>query len=301
MVVNGPDGIPDYLIGSRFYYYDTETYNRLNGQSVYRPAMSAPIGSPVSASTPGQTNPLSMVGTATKSPVAPKQSAWSEKDVYGRTGPSNMAIGASMGAQGAAEVIGNVQKANVAQYNTDVEYWNQQGKWWFDKNADFAPSFEDYAPDMPSAQKAVGGAGGAIGGGALKGGLTGAGVGMMAGGPVGAAIGAGVGILVGAIEGMFTLGAAKEADRKNAKNAQNEYKKQLKEWTYAMNARLNERKNVSEAGQKGFISQAGQVAIGRKKEKALTAEQKRQAILQSIMGAGTVAQAKRQEKQARWS
>lgn len=301
MVLNGPEDIPDNMIGSRFYYYDTETYQRLYGDQVSQPSgipMSAPMGN---VSKSGMADTLSMAGTASKGPVVPKKpSAWSETDVYGRTRPSNMAIGVAYGAQAAADTVGNVQQANVAQYNTDVNYWNQQGKWWFDKNADFAPAFDDYAPDMPSAEKAVGGAGGAIGLGALKGAATGAAAGAMTGNPIGVAVGAGVGALVGAIEGIFTLGAAKEADKTNKRNAQNEYKKQLKEWTYGMNARLNQSRNQSENQQKAFISQAGQVSIGRKKEKALTAEQKRQAILQSIMGAGTVAQSKRAENQARW-
>ncbi len=306
LVLNSPEDIPDGMIGARFYYYDPETYKRLYGDQVTQPTtespqipMSAPIGRTVSK--PGIKTTLSMSDTASQVPKAKKPSAWSEKDIYGRNQTSNLSIGVAYGAQAAANTVQNVQQANVAQYNTDVDYWNQQGKWWFDKNAEFAPSFEDYAPNMPSAEKAVGGAGGAIGGGALKGAATGASIGAMTGNPVGIAVGAGVGALVGAIEGIFTLKAAQEADRKNLENSHNEYKKQLKEWTYSMNARLNQSKNTSEESQKGFIAQAGQLSISRKKEKAFTAEQKRQAILQSIMGSGDVAQSKRSANKARWS
>lgn len=302
IVLNGYEDIPDYLIGSRFYFYTPEEYRKYGVQSKPSIPMSAPIGNPIipQVNKSNIKTTMAAAGTAAKGPEV-KSNTWTEKDIYGRSRPTNMAIGTMMGFQAGADVVGGIQAANTAQYGADVDYWNQQGKWWFDKNADFAPSFEEYAPNMPSAEQAVGGAGGAIGAGALKGGLSGAAVGTMIAPGVGTAVGAGVGALVGAIEGMFALGAAKDEDRKNKRNAQNEYKKQLKEWTYAMNSRLNQRKNVSEAEQKSFIGQAGQLSISRKKEKASTAESRRQAILQSIMGAGTVAQTKKLTNQSRWS
>ena len=214
--------------------------------------------------------------------------------------PGAGAIGAMYGAQAVNEMIGGVQQANLAQYNTDVNYWNQQGKWWFDKNADFAPTRSQYIGNMPSAVKATGGAAGTMGLGALKGAATGAATGAMIGGPVGAVIGGGVGALVGLVEGFFTNSAAKHADQQALDNANREYERQLKEWTYAMNSRLTQTRNAMDTSQRLFLAQSGQEAIGRKKEAGITAEHRRQQMIASIMGSGSVQQAERQRRMARW-
>lgn len=231
-------------------------------------------------------------------------------------------------ANAAVDQIGQVAQAkkNIAvdAYLNDVDYWNKQGKWWFDKNADYAPTFEEFnGSGAPSAVNAIR-EGSMTGNGILdstlggfgKGAATGASIGFAVGLPaggvgaipaaiIGGAIGAVVGTVGGLIIGIMEWSSAKKEDAKQKERAYNEYKKQLKEWTYHKNI-LNEKNRVStmsaitqkQQGTEELGMQRRQAAKKESSAKNETLRNRMINVLSNLGGAKAQAQAQRQ---ARWS
>jgi hypothetical protein len=211
----------------------------------------------------------------------------------------NMGIG--MGAGAIGDIAGAEQNLNTNQYLTDLDYWKKQGKWWFDKNADYAPTFEEFAPDMPSAEDAAKkNIGWTIAGGAAKGAEVGA-----AFGPEGAGVGALAGGVIGTIEGIMSWKDGKAKDAKEKERAYNEYKQQLKEWTFAKN---NKNRAEVSARTEGILSEAR--AIGENKrvlaqQKESTdiqrAASRRSQLVDILQGAGSIKDARNKKMASRWA
>ena len=211
---------------------------------------------------------------------------------------AGLAKGIGAGAGFVSDAVQSVQNARMQDYSNQMQQ-TQQGM-TFDKNADYAPTFDEFAGDMPSAEQAVGGAGGAIGGGALKGAASGAAVGTsIAPGP-GTAIGAGVGAIVGAIEGIFGWDSAKDTDAKNKAAALKEYERKLKEWTYNQNSRIAAKTGDDIGEEKKSIAQNAALGYQRKKEAAVTSEERRQMMIQTIMNVGNLKTQQQQQNASVW-
>lgn len=256
---------------------------------------------------------------------------------------------ATMGGAGAAQaeeprtedkaILGAVQKGigdvlsankNLKQdeFEKDLEYWKSQGKWWFDKNADYAPTFEEFTGEIPSATdslkdsmliKADGSAGSNIGG-AFMNPMAIEGVGSTADKILGksegfsayvgdsamqGAMSSGfLGGIVGAIEGVMSWDSAQAADAKEKKRAYEEYKKQLKEWTIQKNKVNDQMKASATEDRLADIRKTAEIGYQRKEkekeQKKQSAAESRQAMIDALSSAGSFKASKRNERMNRW-
>lgn len=221
-------------------------------------------------------------------------------------------------------------KANLAQDTlaSDMRYWQEQGKYWFDKEQDVRPDIEKYLAEMPSSTGAL--VEGTMTGGTWSNGSnTGKGVsaamldpvgfavgasgskkaefvwnktgeGAVSGAMTGGGVGAVVGAALGAIMSLFTWSASESQDKKNKELARIEMEKRLKEWTINRNNRLlNQRKNtIAETEAKKSVYEAKKKA--EQSEKNAMAISRRDSIRKAFENAGTIAKNKRMERGRRW-
>lgn len=297
--VKGYFDIPEKLIGSDFFFFNPDKYQ---SDETYRTAVTNMADS-VKPKIGGMGVAKQSAGVGAVVPQTkersisqtPPQTSSSEVPPAARD-YSKAAIGTMAGASMVGDVANQMKQAGVNDYLMDVNYWNQQGKWWFDKNAEYAPTFEEYVGDMPSAKDAVSPVATTIGRTA-----QGAAAGTAIAPGVGTAIGAGVGALVGVVESIFSWDSAEEQDAKNKERALNEYKKQLKEWTYARNRRFADERARITGEYHNFIRGANEQAKAIKQQQAHRKEGRRQQMVDSFLSAGNVAKKKRAEKIAIFS
>lgn len=213
--------------------------------------------------------------------------------------------------QAVTDTVGAIAetKKNLAvnEYIYDVNYWKSQGKDWFDPKVDSAPTFEEYMPNMPSANDALkeGSLTGhpvaesAIGG-AVSMGITGATIGTMAG-PVGTLIGGGIGALVGGvtgyIQGIMTWNSAKDMDAKNKQRAYDEYTTKLKQWTLQKNAQNEVRRKEAIA----LEYKMREIGETKKKEEKQEKNESRAKIMAAIMNLGGFSAQKKAQRAGKWS
>jgi hypothetical protein len=276
---------PEYR--KRILSFDTSTETTTD-QSVAQPVggigtMQAPTSRVAGVTERGMASTNTGIGAVTPTKV--------EKPEITKT-----QIGVTAGLSAIGEFADSQKNLKTNEYLTDVDYWQKQGKWWFDKNADYAPTLAEYSGNMPSAIEAINPTMNVLGG-AAKGAATG----MAIGGPVGATVGAGVGALVGVVESIFGMSSAKKQDAKNKERTINEYNQQLKEWTYARNKRFSEERAVSVERQQAGIRAIGAASKEIKKEKAMNKEDRRQALIKSFLGAGLVGEKQRTSNIQRWA
>lgn len=184
------------------------------------------------------------------------------------------------------------------EYENDLRYWQEQGKYWFDPNADIKPDLEQYLNMMPSALESRG-----VGGDVMNmvtQTAQGAATGAQMGGGWGALAGGGTGLLLGTFQTIFGRKAAREEDEKNRARAIAQYEKDLKEWTVR---RLKRQKAESEAR---YQKQKADREARRDKEKVEEFEkgqrvgQRRQQLAQVILSAGKLSEAGRRANMERW-
>jgi hypothetical protein len=300
--VKGAFEIPEKLIGSDFFFFDPDKFaadpeykKKVMGFSTNTTAeQSVPVGgigtmqAPTSRATGVTERGIEGTGTTPIGVVTPTKTA--------KTELTKTQIGVTAGLSAIGEFAGAQKNLATNEYLTDVDYWQKQGKWWFDKNADYAPSLAEYSGNMPSATEAINPAMNIVGGAA-----TGAATGMAVGGPVGAAVGAGAGALIGVVESIFGMSSAKKQDAKNKERTLAEYQKQLTEWTYAKNKRYHDETVLKDTARREEIKGAVEAAIGKKKEKAMNKEDRRQALIKSFLGAGLVGEKQRTSNIQRWA
>lgn len=211
--------------------------------------------------------------------------------------------------------------ANMAasEYANDLNYWKDQGKYWFDPNAELMPDLEAYVGQMPSATDALKDS-------TLLGGVSedsttaqillnpagvlgeqGTYVGEKAidraieGFAVGGGWGAVAGAAVGVIEGLFNWSDAQEADKKAKARALAEYDRKVQEWVARRNKQIREQNKIMQT-KRLDMQKNEQAAKARAKEKAALANQmKRAEFGQSVARAEKDAQANRSDFINQWN
>jgi hypothetical protein len=172
--------------------------------------------------------------------------------------PDAVQTGLDYVSKSAEELHAAAGNMAMNQYNSDLDYWKAQGKYWMDPNADLMPDLMQATKDKPSMQDAYqksGGVAGDVGSSALKG----AAAGGVAFGAVGAGVGAVVGGISGAIKGIITLGSAKDADAEEQKRAWAEYEKTLQQWQD--NRRLRSMSQGANVAKEQVVSDANAAEI----------------------------------------
>lgn len=174
-------------------------------------------------------------------------------------------------------ISANQQTLVRNEYNTDVAKWQENGKYWFDKNANLKPDLQKYMESMPSSVESLkegswvtslqdgstdtageyassvllNPAGFKTGNDTVsailnplnileQNGWVDEGQVNYIGGKAseGAMSGGFVGAAIGIIDGIFSWNSSKAEDKKRKAEAQAEYELKLKEWTFARNKRL---------------------------------------------------------------
>lgn len=204
------------------------------------------------------------------------------------------------------QVIGGIDSMvqagnNMArnEYESDLTYWKEQGKWWFDPDADVRPDLDSYLDQMPSALESRG-VGREVMGIATQT-ASGAATGAQIGGGWGALIGAGAGGLIGTLQTVFGRSSARKEDKKNEARATLAYERALKEWTTRRNRRQRAQTEARYEKQK-----AEREAKKNEKKtdsiiKAQNAGTRRQQIANAIMAAGSTSAAHRNKRMERWA
>lgn len=195
-----------------------------------------------------------------------------------------------------SQAIGNT---NRNEYENDLTYWKEQGKWWFDPDADTRPDLEQYLNAMPSSLESRSAGSEVLGIGSQT--ASGAAMGASMGGGVGAAIGAGVGGLIGTFQTIFGRRAARKEDEKNRERAKLAYEKALKEWTIKRLKRQAAQKEKRYEIQKAEREQRRQDNKNKDIVRAQTAGTRRQQIAQALMNAGNIKQAHQNKRMERWA
>lgn len=235
--------------------------------------------------------------------------------------------------QAGVETVGELAdtQAGLAQDKRakDLQRWKEDGKWWFDPDADVDQQLNEYLSEMPTAT-------GALEEGLLIGGIhnenevagyflnpiaaiatkAGAdpnmasyvseqgGYGALEGFASSGWIGAIVGGLVGTLKGVFGWEAAVEEDKEARKRARTEYERRMKMWQAARTRRINEQQLAYESKRKqeGIIRRAGlEVKQERKKKERLaTAKEQRKAIINALTRAEKAGSSLRTARLGRW-
>lgn len=185
------------------------------------------------------------------------------------------------------------------EYENDLRYWQEQGKYWFDPDADLRPDLEKYMSMMPSALESRGVLGDIANIATQT--ASGAATGAQAGGGYGALIGAGVGGLIGAFQTIFGRSSARKEDEKNDARARAMYEKDLKDWTIKRLKRQQAQREARYEKQKAERAAVRDKTKAEAIEKAQRINQKRQQIAQAIMSAGKLGEANRKARMERWS
>jgi hypothetical protein len=217
----------------------------------------------------------------------------------------SMALG---GVSAVSNMVGELSQAkkNLAtdEYLNDVNYWKEQGKMWFDKNSDYAPTFEEYAGNMPSAVDAL--KEGSITGSntadsAIGGATSGAIAGTAIAPGVGTAIGAVAGGVIGIIEGVMAEGAAEKRDSKEKERAYQEYKNKLKLWTFQKNAKNEEDRIVKQKAVDAENKNLRAIGTRKKEDIAQRNEARRSELVSILKNVGALKNNAIQEKINRWN
>jgi hypothetical protein len=213
--------------------------------------------------------------------------------------------------QSLSKISANQQNLGRNEYNSDVAKWEEQGKYWFDKNANLKPDLDKYMDAMPSSLEAIKDSSlssslfdgssdvvegiGYFGEKAVTGAVAGA-----AGGWAGAAVGA----VVGVVEGIFSWNSSKNEDKKRKKQAQSEYEQKLKEWTYNRNKRLSDNKTArnKEIGEKktAYVNKRADDKKTKTAEKTTNIATARNNMINTMLSAGSVSSANRTSRLQRW-
>lgn len=218
-------------------------------------------------------------------------------------------------AKGVGEAVGEISQANAnlarTEYENDLRYWQDQGKYWFDPNADIKPELDEYLDAMPSSVESLmsgsmfipDGLAEKLGDGAL--GATAyihakAGEGAAKGASMGGWWGALVGAAIGGISGAFSWGGAKREDKKMKERARKEYEKRLKEWTVNRNKRIVAQKNASYQKQLALRNKSKQEQEMKEQKKLGSAMDKRSRMEQVLQNAGSLSRKENLNRIQRW-
>jgi hypothetical protein len=230
-------------------------------------------------------------------------------------------------ASGVGSFLSEMSQTNknlaVDDYKNNMADWQAQGKYWFHPDADLRPDVDAYVAALPSSKDALmestllggstdsnaaasillnpaafeGERGTYIGENAIDRASTG----FSAGGWIGAIVGAAVGV----VEGFFNWNSAEETDAENKKKAQIEAEKNLKVWEQRRMARIKTYNDqVLEAKRQTRIAQRGAEEAKKENKKVKSANSavaNRQAMVNAIMGAGSISKANRDARLQRWS
>jgi hypothetical protein len=212
----------------------------------------------------------------------------------------------NLGAEAANQFVGTMQaKGNLKrnEYENDVKYFLEQGKYWFDKEQDLRPDIDKYMAMAPSAKESLqsstltGGkandavkwsqgpinqlvekaltAGGnkdweGVGEYTTNKALEGAVQGFMTNGWKGAVAGA----VLQTVMAAFTYGGAIEEDKKNEEVWRQKAEQDLRDWTVARNRRIVANQNAAKEKQKSAVA-------ANKNEKKLDSDMKRVRMIAS--------------------
>jgi hypothetical protein len=310
LYATSPNDIPDGLIGADFNIFSKpqETAVVSAGKAMPKLNSAQDILSAkrnASAAAGGSSVAPNLLDTASGTSTQAGKTSFTPYQGFTQGQKTGIGV-AGMVSDTVGEIADAKKNLAVDEYLMDLNYWKEQGKIWFDKDANYAPTFEEYAPDMPSAVdtlKEGSITGSNVADSAIGGATTGAMAGAMLG-PVGAVVGGVAGGLVGLITGFMAGDAAENQDAKTKERAYNEYKAKLKTWTYSRNLK-NQQDRISkedETTEKSKAIVAGNKRLKKEKLEKISASKNanRNRMVEVLSKMGSAGNQAAQQRKARW-